>query len=166
VTECAHGALHCNLDTGVIELGDEGASILVPSFTTHGTPLIRYEIGGQIVFAHGGCSCGSCHPLVDKIDGRVVDYLEAASGARVSLSHLSDVIKGLPGSLRNVQFDQHERGAIIARLVVDPVSFDSSHEALIFASLKTRFGSDAKIAIEKVSSIERLPSGKYPLIAK
>src|SRR5690606_40492842 len=68
--------------------------------STHGTPLIRYRIGDRIVFREGTCTCGSSHPLVDRIEGRAVDYLYSAERGRVSLSHLADVIKGLPNCVK------------------------------------------------------------------
>ncbi len=52
ITECLFGNLHYNLDTGVIEVPNDrdGGGMLVTSFTTYGTPLIRYQIGDNITF--------------------------------------------------------------------------------------------------------------------
>ena len=47
ITECVAGKLHYNIDTGIIEPQEDGR-MLVTSFTTHGTPLIRYNIGDSI----------------------------------------------------------------------------------------------------------------------
>lgn len=47
ITECECGRLHYNITTGVIEEyhTDMGTEMLVTSFQSHGTPLIRYRIG-------------------------------------------------------------------------------------------------------------------------
>ena len=44
IVECPEGRLHYDLRSGVIEVQSNN-EILVTSFTTHGTPLIRYAIG-------------------------------------------------------------------------------------------------------------------------
>ena len=51
VTECKHQKLHVELASGVFETVDEKTNeIVVTSFTTHGTPLIRYAIGDLMEF--------------------------------------------------------------------------------------------------------------------
>jgi phenylacetate-CoA ligase len=165
VTECKKGNLHYNLDTGVIEL-DENDSILVTSFTTHGTPLIRYAIGDEISFKDGDCECGSAHPLVEEIKGRMVDHLLALNGTKVSLSHLADVIKGMPSSVKNVQFNQVSNSKVIVNLVTDDKIYKLSHDKLIIDSLKFRFGNSMNIELNKVADIKREKSGKFALIKK
>lgn len=165
VTECSQGNLHYNIDTGVIETTEDGG-MLVTSFTTHGTPLIRYDIGDSITFMEGQCACRSSHPLVKEIKGRKVDYLENINGNKISLSHLSDVIKGMPNSVLNVQFCQNKIDEIIILLVVDENLFTKSHEQSIIEAMKYRFGNQTNFIVEKVSNIPREKSGKYSLIKK
>ena len=50
ITECKCGRLHYCMDTGVIEFGADG-EMLVTSFDSHGTPLIRYAIGDRAILA-------------------------------------------------------------------------------------------------------------------
>ena len=44
----------------------ESNEVLVTSFTTHGTPLIRYRIGDALIFDHtqNSCECGMESPIV------------------------------------------------------------------------------------------------------
>lgn len=75
--------MHIQPLTGVFEVVDENmqpaqeGEILVTSFTTEGTPLIRYRIGDRITLIPKDkqCACGSCFPLVEKIEGRSTDYI-------------------------------------------------------------------------------------------
>ncbi|MCC2524559.1 phenylacetate--CoA ligase family protein [Vibrio coralliilyticus] len=166
ITECSHGELHYNMDTGVIENKPGSDSVLVTSFTTHGTPLIRYDIGDKIIFKEGVCSCGSRHPLVKEISGRAVDYLTAIDGRKVSLSHLADVIKGLPNCIRNIQFIQKMDNEIDILLEVDESLYNLSHERKLLDSLVYRFGSDTIFNITLVDCIPKEKSGKYRLIKK
>jgi phenylacetate-CoA ligase len=166
ITECRSGNLHYNLDTGVIESIDlgNGPEMVVTSFTTHGTPLIRYQIGDRVSFRNGLCDCGSAHPLVQSIDGRAVDYLYSPSKGKVSLSHLADVIKGLSNCVKEMQFIQTSLSSIEVRVVVDEAAFRDVDAASILAALAFRFGSDMKIDIIRVDSIPREKSGKFRLI--
>lgn len=166
ITECREGHLHYNIDTGVIENIEtaDGIQTLVTSFTTYGTPLIRYAIGDVVVFGTGSCACGSSHPLVERIEGRCVDYLFSPERGRVSLSHLADVIKGLPNCVKEMQFVQESRDAIIVKIVADESLFDVSAEEKILAQMRYRFGAGMDISIDRVAMISREASGKFSLI--
>ena len=51
IVEFPDGYMHECLDTGVFEhiKTEQGTKLIVTSFTTHGTPLIRYDIGDNII---------------------------------------------------------------------------------------------------------------------
>jgi phenylacetate-CoA ligase len=166
ITQCNAGNLHYNLDTGVIEVLNTaaGQEMLVTSFTTHGTPLIRYQIGDLIQFKKGVCSCGSSHPLVESIDGRQVESLTSSEYGNVSLSHLADVIKGLPNCIRSVQFQQYTIDEIQVLLNVDKNLFDQHAEDKIAKALTHRFGKKTQFTFKLVNDIPKEKSGKFSLI--
>jgi phenylacetate-CoA ligase len=163
ITECKEGNLHYNLDTGVIE-ADEKNNMIVTSFTTRGTPLVRYNIGDRVVFKEGRCSCGSSHPLVARIEGRKVDFLYTESGGKISLSHLADVIKGNPNSIIKMQFIQNRKDHIELLMVVDERIYCEEHEDTIRKEMTYRFGDTMHIDIRIVKDIPKEKSGKYALI--
>lgn len=166
VTECKLGNLHYNLDTGVIEVLEtaQGNQMIVTSFTTSGTPLVRYNIGDLIAFKNGTCSCGCSHPLVERIEGRKVDFLMSKIRGKISLSHLADVIKGIPNSIIKIQFIQDDIDNLKILLVIDKGLFKLEHEQDILKEMYYRFGNDVSINIEKVTDIPREKSGKYAII--
>jgi len=167
VTECKEGKLHYNLDTGVIESleTEYGVEMLVTSFTTHGTPLIRYRIGDKIKFSQEQkCGCGSSHPIIESIEGRQVEFLYASDGSKVSLSHLADVIKGLPNNVKKMQFIQEGMDFIIVKLVVETSMYTQKNEESILSEMKNRFGENTKIKFDYVNDIPRESSGKFALI--
>lgn len=167
ITECIAGKLHYNMDTGIIETNEDG-EMLVTSFTTYGTPLIRYKIGDRITFAknneHSLCECGSCHPIVESIDGRAVDYLFSPEKGKVSLSHLADVIKGIPNSIKEVQFIQNKMDEVEINLNVDKRKYTVQDEKKIIESMSYRFGKNMSFTIKLIDSIERTRGGKFVLI--
>jgi len=165
VTECKKGNLHYNIDTGVIETaGEDNDQMIITSFTTHGTPLIRYNIGDLITFKTGSCTCGSSHPLVEKIEGRKVDFLFSKTKGKISLSHLADVIKGNPNSVKKMQFVQDGIDDIKVNVVVDESLFTKEHEDVILKEMRYRFGEEAAIKVVKVDDIPREKSGKFSII--
>jgi len=166
ITECEKGKLHYNIDTGVIEVleSDYGKEMLVTSFTTHGTPLIRYRIGDLIEFEEGTCTCGLSHPLVKKIEGRNVEFLMASKGNKVSLIHLADVVKGMPNSIIKMQFIQSTLGQLEVKIVKDDILYSANHEKSILDKLTYRFGSEMDIELNYVKDIKKEASGKYLLI--
>lgn len=166
ITECRCGKLHYNLYTGVIEpyQTEYGTEMLVTGFNTHGTPLIRYRIGDMWELSSEKCDCGSCYPVVARIEGRKVDYLVSKQYGKVSLSHLADVIKGLPNSIINMQFIQEDISKIIIKIVVDKEQFTEADKHSIKDEMCYRFGEDMVFDIQLVDKIEKEKSGKYSLI--
>lgn len=166
ITECKNRNLHYNLDTGIIEPleTDHGTEMLVTSFTSYGTPLIRYRIEDKVEFSDRKCSCGNCHPLVEKIEGRQVDYLYSKERGKVSLSHLADVIKGMPNCIIAMQFIQDKIDEIEIKLVVDEKQYKEQHEHMILEEMKYRFGESMKFRFVKVNEIPKESSGKHRLI--
>src|SRR3546814_20135429 len=73
--------------------------ILVTSFTTRGTPLIRYRIGDRISLAPDDyrCPCGSCFPVVEHIDGRTADFIWSPENGKVNLGNIGNSTKDAEG---------------------------------------------------------------------
>ena len=94
VTECPEQNLHLELSSGVFESMEGSDEVLVTSFTTHGTPLIRYRIGDRMQFApQATCTCGNPAPIVRSIEGRRLDYLYTAEGAKINAGNISNILK-------------------------------------------------------------------------
>lgn len=166
ITECKSGKLHYNLDTGIIEINEETGSILVTSFTSHGTPLIRYDIGDEVIFSQEKCNCGSVHPIVSEVRGRKADFITTPNGNKVSLCHLADVIKGIPNCVKKVQFIQLSTIEIVVKLAVDDSAYKVEYDKKILDAMKFRFGDGMTISLKKVDDIPKEKSGKYALIKK
>ena len=94
----------------------------------------------------------------------MVDSLESEKYGKISLSHLSDVIKGLPNCVKNVQFQQTAKNKIIVLLAVDEKQYNVSTEQKIQEALCYRFGSETELVFKTVDSIPREKSGKHALI--
>lgn len=166
VMECPSGRLHFWTHTGVIETHEDGDA-LVTSFTTHGTPLLRYRIGDRVVFApsEARCDCGWAYPLVERIEGRAIDYILSAERGRIYSPNLSNVVKNVPNSIVKTQFVQTRPESVTVKLVVDQDRFDAmAHTEIVRQELQRRIGEEMHIDVEVVDDIPRAASGKYRLV--
>jgi phenylacetate-CoA ligase len=107
VNECPNQQLHVVLASGVFEPYGDHDEVLVTSFTTRATPLIRYRIGDCMIFDRQAvCSCGDTSLLVKAIEGRKLDFLYTAEGAKINAGNISNLLKYLPNVVIHSQFVQ------------------------------------------------------------
>lgn len=170
ILECPKGRLHIHPLSGVFEVVDgygdpsrEG-EMLVTSFTTHGTPLVRYRIGDRMKLADPKerCECGSVFPLVDWIDGRTSDFIWSPEHGRINLGNLSNSTKDIQG-IQCFQVLQDELDAIEVR-IVGSSEFDVEQEQAFLFAIRARTGNAMKISMLKVDEIPREKSGKFRIV--
>lgn len=165
VTECPNQTLHIELASGVFEHFEDGSDeVLVTSFTTHGTPLIRYRIGDSMKFSDEKpkCACGMQAPIVLEIQGRRSDFLYTADGAKIY--HIAGLFKSIPPAVIRSQFVQNQIEEIILKLEVDKKLYKPEYDELLRDEFFHKFGIGTKIIIEHVDEIPREKSGKFRCI--
>lgn len=164
VTECSERSLHVELSSGVFEPTDDG-EVLVTSFTTHGTPLIRYQIGDSMSFTdRTDCACGVSSPIVASISGRKDDFLYRADGAKINAGNVANLFKNMPNALVRAQALQERMDEVRILLQVDQTRYSPSSDALLREEFAHKFGPQTTVIIEHVDSIPRESSGKHRLI--
>ena len=165
VWECECGNYHYDITTGVIENIEGTNEILVTSFSTYGTPLIRYRIGDSMIFDDPNkvCACGFNTPLIKSIEGRTVDFLYSTKGGKISVVNVSNVFKNMPNLIVKAQLIQDSLTHILVKIVVDG-KFTDKYRRMLIDEIKYKFGSDMKVDFEVVNDIPREKSGKYKLI--
>ncbi|MFW3364856.1 phenylacetate--CoA ligase family protein [Aerococcus viridans] len=167
VTECENQNLHMELSTGVFEhIDDSSDEILVTSFSTHGTPLIRYKIGDSMDFnlKNTYCSCGNHSPSVESIQGRKLDFLYTSEGLKIYSVNVANLFKNLPNSLIRAQAIQNEKDEIEFLLEVDKEKYKKEYDDLLTNEFAHKFGSKTNIIIKHVDQIPREASGKFRMI--
>lgn len=165
VTECPNQVLHVELATGVFEhIAEDDTEVLVTSFTTHGTPLIRYRIGDRMKFAeNASCDCSLQGPIVEEIQGRRLDFLYTPDGAKINAGNVANLLKNLPNVVIRAQFRQSKMDEVTALLEVDK-GFEAKHEAILREEFVHKFGPEMKVNIQIVTEIPREKSGKFRMI--
>lgn len=170
ILECEAGNMHIHPLTGIFEVVDENmqpaqeGEVLVTSFTTEGTPLIRYRIGDRIKLAAQDkqCLCGSCFPLVEKIEGRSTDYIQSPTHGKVNLGNISNSTKNIAGIIQ-FQVIQKELERVNV-LVVGGPAFVAKEQSKFKKNLAERFGSQLEIHLQVVNEIPKEKSGKFRFV--
>ena len=170
ILECEAGNMHIHPLTGIFEVVNEDmqpaqeGEILVTSFITHGTPLIRYRIGDRIKQAQQNkrCNCGSIFPLIEKIEGRSTDYILSPTHGKVNLGNISNSTKNINGIIK-FQVIQHTPETVQV-LIVTNQDFNSSEKTKFIAALTERLGDQLEIITKIVDDIPTEKSGKFRIV--
>ncbi|GIP35025.1 phenylacetate--CoA ligase family protein [Paenibacillus sp. J2TS4] len=163
IIECSRGNLHYDLRTGIIEEDAEGA--LVTSFTTYGTPLIRYRVGDSIILEEESttCGCGNHNPLVKVIEGRTQDYLLSSDRGKVRIG--STILKDVPPVVIKSQFVQTRIDEVEFKLVTQGNHrLEEKYEETIRHEIQKRMGPATKIRLNYVDKIDVEKNGKFRYI--
>lgn len=170
ILECEQGKLHIHPLTGIFEVVDENLSpsiegeLLVTSFTTYGTPLIRYRIGDRVSLANSDlkCSCGSSFPIVERIEGRSNDYVYSPENGRINLGNISNSTKDVNGIIC-FQIEQRVINEIQVSVVTSDAYDELAHNKFLSA-LRERLGNKMHISLQKVNEIPKEKSGKFRIV--
>lgn len=169
IFQCTKNSLHLELQSGVFEvLNDENkpvsmGKLVVTSFSTYGTPLIRYDIGDSVELSEGQCTCGNNNPLVKQILGRIDDYIYSIQNGKINLGNVSNTLKDTSGIIK-FQAIQNQLEAIEIKVVTDKNVFDSKVESIFMKNWRDRVGEGMKIELHYVDDIPVEKSGKYRMV--
>ncbi len=167
ITECRYGKLHMELSTGVFEhFLEDSNEVLITSFLTRGTPLIRYKIGDMVEFLPSTdvCECGRHDLYVGEIQGRRLDYLYTAEGAKINAGNVSNLLKNLPNVIIRSQAIQDKLGEITLLLQVDEKLYKNEYDLIVKDEFLHKFGKTTTVNIKHVDDIPREKSGKFRFI--
>ena len=170
IFQCSAGKLHLELQSGVFEVLDEmgnpanSGRLVVTSFTTYGTPLIRYEIGDTIALenSEAKCNCGNNNPLVKEILGRVDDFIFSPEVGKINLVNVANSSKGTHGIVK-FQVLQNKLNELQISMVTD-TSFTAEDEKVFLKNWRERVGNTMQIEIKKVADISVEKSGKFRIV--
>lgn len=163
-SECdAHQGLHVNAENLLVEsLGQAGepGELVVTDLKNFAMPMIRYRTMDVGIVHERPCTCGRTLPLLELHGGRTTDFLIGTRGQRVSGIVLATYgITEIPG-LRQVQFVQHRRDHVTARVVRGPAWSEAAREALVL-KVRTWLGDTVGVDLEFADAIPLEASGKH-----
>lgn len=171
IFECLNGKLHLELQSGVFEVLDNAGNpaksgrLVVTSFTTEGTPLIRYDIGDSITLEdeENTCNCGNNNPLVKEILGRIDDYIYSPETGKINLGNVSNTLKDTHGIIR-FQAIQDELSKIKLKVITDKSEYTREVEKKFIQNWRDRIGNKMELEIEYMEDIPVEASGKFRIV--
>jgi phenylacetate-CoA ligase len=167
--ECErHEGLHMNVDhvyteflraDGTPASPGERAFVVVTDLINDVMPFIRYRVEDLSARLDVACGCGRGLPMMDRVSGRVADFLVKADGVRVAgISLIENTVTNFAG-IEQMQIVQEELDRIVLKLVPTPRAAAPAAPALR-QYFETTFPG-AKIDIELVGRIPQEANGKY-----
>ena len=168
--ECErHEGFHLNIehlyveflraDGSAAEPGEEGA-IVISDLLNRGMPLLRYRIEDVGVPSARRCPCGRGLPLMERVTGRVADYLKRRDGSLVAgVSLVERTLTAIPG-IEQLQIVQPGRDQIVLN-IVRAADFTAATEEALLREFRSVFGEGIGFQPQYVASIPQESSGKY-----
>ncbi len=171
IFECEQGNLHLELQSGIFEVLDDNNNdtdngrLVLTSFTTYGTPLIRYDIGDVLEMEDREkyCICKNQNPLVKRILGRIDDYVYSPEIGKINLGNVSNTLKDTYGILK-FQVVQDKLNEIDIYLIIDDEIYSESIEKVFLKNWRDRVGYKMEINLHYVNDILCESSGKFRIV--
>ena len=174
ICECEEGGLHIFSHQVVIEVVDEcnrplpagtAGRMLITLLFNRSFPLIRYEIGDVGSLGGGSCLCGRPFPLMEKIEGRSIEFLTNNEGEYVTplyIIHLIGVVHN-PGFIKRFQLIQNSLHEFHLKIECEPENLHLPNRLFgeIETDLKAVLGPHSIITIEITDRIPEAANGKF-----
>lgn len=168
-SECKqHDGMHMNIEHLVIEfIKDDGTiaqpgepgNIVVTDLMNFAMPFVRYKVEDVGMPMDKMCSCGRGLPLMDKVEGRVADFLVKKDGTRVAgISLIENTLTKVPG-IDQMQIIQNSFDDIELNIVPGEGFTLAIGEELTKYFMKIFPGTN--VLLRRVEQILPEPSGKY-----
>jgi phenylacetate-CoA ligase len=165
VLQCPEGSYHVDTEFGVVEIDPHEEAedwvrgeIVSTGFANRAMPLLRYRTGDVATLRkRGSCPCGRTRPMLERIDGRIEDYVITPDGRRVGrMDHIfKDALE-----VKEAQIFQPSTRRIVVRIVPRP-GFGPRAQQALEREFRARLGNEIEIVYERTDAIPRLPNGKF-----
>jgi phenylacetate-CoA ligase len=168
--ECErHEGLHVNADGLYVEVlrldgtpaapGELGM-VVVTDLANRAMPILRYQVGDMAVPSGRACTCGRGLPMLDRVEGRIADYVVTPRGELISGISLTENFAVMVPGVAQLQIVQEELDRFVFRIVRGP-DFGAASLDTIRSLVAERFGPEVRYQCDYVSRIPQEPSGKY-----
>jgi len=169
-SECErHDGMHLNIEHLYIEFlnenggdakpGEEGM-IIVTDLMNKAMPFIRYKVEDVGVPLDRLCPCGRGLPLMDKVTGRVADFLIKKDGTKVAgVSLIENTLTKIPG-IDQMQIVQKSLNLIMLNIVAGR-GFDEEKRQELISYFEDLLGNETKIELNFVPEIKPDRTGKF-----
>jgi phenylacetate-CoA ligase len=162
MSKCEAGRFHldfecCHLEQQPIADGHNQYKLIFTGWGNLAMPFIRYEVGDVGSAAGDGCACGRASISLDRIDGRLEDFVVTPDGRKVI--GMNQVLE-YACNAKMIQVYQRDTDALELR-VVPGTGFGEEDEEALVRELRRRVGPRMTIRIRLVDQFTLSPTGKF-----
>jgi len=163
ISMCPERRLHVDEDfaaTEFIPMGGDRYRILGTNLSNPAFPLLRYDVGDYAALGDRACDCGRPGRVLDRLDGRLEDYVITKTGAR--LGRLDHIFKDLD-RVREAQIRQSRAGHMVLN-VVKGTGYTDEDERRLREEVVKRVGEQIDFDIRYVAAVQRTGSEKLRFV--
>lgn len=168
--ECEqHQGMHINSSHIILECLDEHdqpvpygtpGKLVITDLNNYAMPLIRYRVEDVGVLSERRCTCGRTTPMLERLEGRIADFLKKTDGGQVAgVSLVERTLTKIPG-IEQMQLVQEKINEIIINRVKGP-EFTIDTDQQLLEEFRIVFGDQVALDIRDVEKIPQEKSGKY-----
>lgn len=168
--ECEkHQGMHINNSHIILECLDEknqpvapgqAGKLVITDLNNFGMPLIRYRVEDVGVLSERKCSCGRNTPLLERLEGRVADFLKKPDGGQVAGVSLVERTLTKISGIEQMQLVQEQLHKILINRVKGP-EYTLNTDVQLIAEFRLVFDESVNLVIHDVTAIPQEKSGKY-----
>ena len=133
--------------------------VVATNLTNFVCPLIRYRTMDVAVATEKQCSCGRQYPLLEKVEGRLQEFIVTRSGHLISVTPINYESEAFE-NIRQFQLYQEERGELIMKVVRKPAYTEEDTQQLT-RELRWQLGDEVNVHVRFVDEIPRTEGGKF-----
>jgi len=167
--ECEkHSGLHLSLENLFIEILDESGqpvppgtvgAVVVTDLHNYGMPFIRYRAGDLARLSPHLCSCGRGLPLLEDVEGRILDLIQTPDGRKITGVYFPHLLKEFTG-IKRFQILQKDLNVLIVKIIKD-TNFDHSQLSSMREEIVKVVGNSVQVVFEFVDNIPLTQTGKF-----
>jgi phenylacetate-CoA ligase len=169
--ECPQGGMHILSDAIILEALDpqgrpvppgESGEIVVTDLYSEEVPFIRYATGDRGSLSLQRCRCGRALPLLEKLDGRAMDFFLTEDGRTIPGGSIFYAFYGIDGIEQFRVFQKKVDHFHIQ--IVTSKSYRTEDEARIREGIIGRMRSQVHVTFEYLQGFPTEQTGKFRCI--
>jgi phenylacetate-CoA ligase len=165
VVQCPQARYHVDTEFCSVEIDPHEETedwvrgeIISTGFADRAMPFLRYRTGDIATMPKKAtCPCGRSRPIIERIDGRIDDYIVTPDGRRIG--RLDHIFKGAL-EVKEAQIVQRRNRQIVVRMV-PRAGFDESARQALDREFRLHLGDEIEIRYELAEMIPRGEDGKF-----
>lgn len=136
----------------------ETGTIYATMMNNMAMPIIRYKIGDYAKATYKSCSCGRNFPLLESIEGRLMESLMSPKGTFMSITGFKVILNMIP-VVEDFQAVQTSPDSLVLNLICKE-KLGENDIACINKKMTEILDYRMNVEIRYIDQVEKLPSGK------